>query len=58
MGAENWTLRHVGLSVKNMDESVRYFTSLGGKTDDSPGHILDSENFQELKTYGETGAPP
>ena len=54
MGAENWTLRHVGLSVKNMDEAVSYFTSLGGKTDDSPGHILDSENIKGIKTYGKT----
>lgn len=58
MGMENWTLLHVGLSVKNMDEAVKYLTSLGGKTDDSPGHILDSANFDNLETYGKTDAPP
>ena len=55
---ENWTLLHLGLSVKNMDEAVNYFKSLGGQTDDSPGHVLDSANFQDFKTYGKTDAPP
>jgi methylmalonyl-CoA/ethylmalonyl-CoA epimerase len=58
MGTENWTLRHVGLSVKNMDEAVKYFRSIGGTTDDNPGHILDSEKIGGLKTYGEENAPP
>ena len=58
MGIENWTLRHVGLSVKNMDKAVEYFRSLGGTTDDSPGHILDSAGLDNLKTYGKTEAPP
>ena len=58
MGAENWTLRHVGLSVKNMDEAVKYYRSLGGTTDDNPGHILDSENIAGIKTYGKEDAPP
>ncbi len=58
MGAENWTLLHVGLSVKNMDEAVKYFRSLGGTTDDSPGHILDSANIKGLKTYDKEDAPP
>jgi len=58
MGMENWTLLHLGLSVKNMDEAVNYFKSLGGQTDDSPGHVLDSTNFTNLKTYGKTDAPP
>ena len=58
MGVENWTLVHLGLSVKNMDEAVKYFKSLGGQTDDSPGHVLDSANFTNLKTYGKTDAPP
>ncbi|MBN2238869.1 MAG: VOC family protein [Dehalococcoidales bacterium] len=58
MSAENWTLLHVGLSVKNMDEAVKYFTALGGTTDDSPGHVLDSANIKGIKTYGKEDAPP
>jgi methylmalonyl-CoA/ethylmalonyl-CoA epimerase len=57
MGMDKWTLWHVGISVKNMDEAVAYFKSLGGKTDDAPGHVLDSTRFQGFKTYGKTGAP-
>ncbi len=58
MGMENWTLWHVGLSVKNMDEAVKYYKSLGGTTDDSPGHVLDSKRFKDFETYGEKNAPP
>jgi len=58
MGVENWKLWHVGLSVRNMDEAVNYFKSLGGETDDSPGHILDSANFKSLRTYDRMDAPP
>ncbi|MFC2039026.1 VOC family protein [Chloroflexota bacterium] len=58
MGTENWTLRHVGLSVKNIDDAVNYFKSLGGQTNDSPGHVLDSAGLDNLQTYGKTDAPP
>ena len=58
MGMENWTLLHLGLSVKNMDEAVSYYEALGGKTADRPAIILDSANFDNLKTYGKTDAPP
>jgi methylmalonyl-CoA/ethylmalonyl-CoA epimerase len=58
MGMDKWTLWHVGLSVKNIDQAVNYYKSLGGKADDAPGHVLDSANFKEFKTYGKTDAPP
>ncbi|MEE8414257.1 MAG: VOC family protein [Dehalococcoidales bacterium] len=58
MGMENWTLLHLGLSVKKMEEAVDYLKSLGGETDESPGHVLDSANFENFKTYGKTDAPP
>lgn len=58
MGMDKWTLWHVGLSVKNIDEAVKYYKSLGGKADDAPGHVLDSANFKEFKTYGKTDAKP
>ena len=58
MGMDKWTLWHVGISVKNMDEAVKYYTSLGGTTDPSPGHVLDSNRFKEFTTYGKTDAPP
>ncbi len=58
MGMDTWTLWHVGLSVKNIDQAVNYYKSLGGKADDAPGHILNSSNFKEFKTYGKTDAPP
>jgi methylmalonyl-CoA/ethylmalonyl-CoA epimerase len=58
MGMDKWTLWHLGLSVKNIDQAVNYYKSLGGKADDAPGHVLDSANFKEIKTYGKTTAPP
>jgi methylmalonyl-CoA/ethylmalonyl-CoA epimerase len=58
MGMDRWTLWHIGLSVKNIDQTVNYYKSLGGTTDDAPGHVLDSANFKEFKTYGKTNAPP
>lgn len=58
MGMDKWTLWHVGLSVKNIEQAVNYYKSLGGKADDSPGNVLDSNNFKEFKTYGKTDAPP
>ena len=58
MGMENWTLWHVGISVKNMEDAVKYLGSLGGKTDDQPGHVLDSRMFKEFTSYGKTDAPP
>jgi methylmalonyl-CoA/ethylmalonyl-CoA epimerase len=58
MGMDKWNLWHIGLSVKNIEQAVDYYKSLGGKTEDSPGHVLDSSNFKEFKTYGKTGAPP
>lgn len=58
MGMQDWTLVHVGLSIKNMDDAVNYYKSLGGQADESPGHVLDSSRFESLKTYGKTDAPP
>ena len=58
MGMENWTLLHVGISVRNMGDAVKYLTSLGGKTDDRSGIILDSKRFKEFKTYGKKDVPP
>ncbi len=58
MGMENWTLWHVGLSIKNIDKAVEYFESLGGKAADRPANVLDSTRFKDFKTYGKTGAPP
>ncbi|MFC2021280.1 VOC family protein [Chloroflexota bacterium] len=58
MGVENWTLRHVGISIRNMEEAVNYYKSLGGQADDSPGHVLDSSNFENFRTYDRTDAPP
>jgi len=46
---ENWTLWHVGLSVKNVDEAVKYYESLGGKADDRPAGVLDSARFKDLE---------
>jgi methylmalonyl-CoA/ethylmalonyl-CoA epimerase len=58
MGMDKWTLWHIGLSVKNLDQAVDYYKSLGGKADDAPGHILDSANFKDFRTYGKSTAPP
>jgi catechol 2,3-dioxygenase-like lactoylglutathione lyase family enzyme len=57
MGMENWTLWHVGLSVKSVDEAVKYYESLGGKADDRPAGVLDSARFKDLETYGKKNAP-
>jgi len=58
MGMENWTLWHVGISVKNMDEAVKYFESLGGKADARPAGVLDSTRFKDFETYGKKNVPP
>jgi methylmalonyl-CoA/ethylmalonyl-CoA epimerase len=57
MGMENWTLWHVGLSVKSVDEAVKYYESLGGKADARPAGVLDSRRLNELETYGKKDAP-
>ena len=57
MGMDKWTLWHVGLSVKNIDEAVKYYESLGGKAAERPGNVLDSKNFKDFTTYGKTDAP-
>ena len=57
MGMENWTLWHVGLSVKSVDEAVKYYESLGGKADDRPAGVLDSVRFKDFETYGKKNAP-
>ncbi len=58
MGMDKWTLWHIGISVKSIEQAVNYYKSLGGQADDSPGHVLDSANFKELRTYGRTDAAP
>ena len=57
MGVENWTMWHVGLSVKSIDEAVKYFESLGGKAAERPAMVLDSANFKKLRTYDSFDAP-
>jgi len=58
MGMENWTLWHVGISVKNMDKALEYFQSLGGTPADRPAIVLDSRRFSEFTSYGKTNPPP
>ena len=58
MGTENWTLLHVGMSVKSTEKAVEYYESLGGKASNRPEIILRSDNFENLKTYSRTDAPP
>ena len=58
MGMDKWTLWHIGLSVKNIDEAVKYYESLGGKAAERPANVLDSANFKEFETYGKKDAPP
>ena len=59
MGMDKWNVWHVGISVKNMEQAIAYFKSLGATTaDDNPARVLDSANFQDFKTYGKTGAKP
>jgi methylmalonyl-CoA/ethylmalonyl-CoA epimerase len=59
MGMDKWTLWHVGLSVKNIDEAVKYYKSLGGTVqNEEPGHVLDSANFKEFRSYNDTNPKP
>jgi catechol 2,3-dioxygenase-like lactoylglutathione lyase family enzyme len=58
MGMDKWKLLHVGISVRNMDEAVKYFRSLGGKTDDRPAIVLDSRRFKDYWSYGKKDTPP
>ncbi|MFC1900664.1 VOC family protein [Chloroflexota bacterium] len=58
MGTENWILLHVGLSVRSTDKAARYYESLGGKASERPDIVLSSTDFENLRTYGKTDAPP
>lgn len=58
MGMDKWTLWHVGLSVKNIDEAVKYYESLGGKAAERPANVLDSANFKEFRSYNDTNPQP
>ncbi len=58
MGMQDWTFMHIGISVKNMDEAVKWLGSLGATTDDRPAFTLDSRNFKEYTSYGKTDSPP
>ena len=58
MGTENWTLLHVGLSVRDTKKAAEYYEALGGKSKDMPDIELSSTDFDNLKTYGKTDAPP
>ena len=57
MGMENWTLWHVGISVKSLDEAAKYLSSLGGKPEERQ-ILLDSRGFKEFTNYGKKDAPP
>ena len=58
MGMDKWTLWHVGISVKNIDEAVKYFESLGGKAAERPANVLDSANFKDFRSYNDTNPKP
>ena len=58
MGTENWRMWHVGLSVKSIDEAVKYFESMGGKAAERGPNVLDSARFENLRTYDRMDAPP
>jgi catechol 2,3-dioxygenase-like lactoylglutathione lyase family enzyme len=44
MGKDTWVMMHVGVVVRNMDQAVAYFKSLGLVSSESPEIILDSES--------------
>ena len=52
---ENWTFRHLGVIVADMDKAVEYYRSLGivDFPPERPG-VATSPTWQEFTTYGET----
>jgi len=49
----NWKFHHVAVVVRNMDEAVEYYQSLGiGEF--LPEFMLDSSTYTDYKVYGKT----
>ncbi len=53
MSKDSWVLMHVGVVVRNMDEAVAHYRSLGLITSEGPEFVLDSDGFGDnLLTFG------
>ena len=50
---ENWKFHHVAVIVRDMDEAVEYYQSLGIGTF-QPEFMLDSSTYTDYKVYGKT----
>lgn len=52
----NWELRHVGIPVRDLDQSIEDYQSLG-LASFQPEFIIDSSKFSEYLVYGKTPDP-
>jgi len=53
MSQDTWVLMHVGVVVRNMDQAVAHYKSLGLISSESPEFVLDSDGFGDnLLTFG------
>ena len=53
MSKDTWVMMHVGVVVRNMEQAVAYYKSLGLVSSESPDIVLDSDRFGDnLLTLG------
>ncbi|MCP4749938.1 MAG: hypothetical protein GY866_03505 [Proteobacteria bacterium] len=52
----HWKLLHIGMPVRDIDETLRNFTALGA-TEFSQEILVDSSEFAEYKVYGNDPDP-
>jgi methylmalonyl-CoA/ethylmalonyl-CoA epimerase len=48
---EHWKLHHVGVVVKDVDQAIEYYKSLGA-TVSKPEIIFDNRLYSEIEVYG------
>ena len=54
----NWKLRHVGVPVRDLDEAVEHFQSLGFTLVPRPEVVSGSDTYRDFKMYGKAPDPP
>jgi methylmalonyl-CoA/ethylmalonyl-CoA epimerase len=53
---EHWMLHHVGVVVKDVDQAIENYKSLGATTS-KPERIFDNRLFSDIEVYGKAADP-